>query len=195
MAPINPARVPSGLGRFYRTTRRIRGLLAFGALICLLLLVGTVVLNVVLRYGFGSPLPGTIEYVSYWYMVPIAFLSFGLTESADEHIDAPILSHSLSKGLQRELFLLGRAMFVIVMVAIAWWGWQEAVTMYEIGERGGAAGTPIWPTRFFVPIGAIACALEAVLAMVREIQGYGAGVSEGSDGGHLADADISPMQT
>jgi TRAP-type C4-dicarboxylate transport system permease small subunit len=52
--------------------------------------------NVALRYVFNSPLGGTLEYVSYWYMPIVAFLGMILAKQARQIIEAPILFDRLS---------------------------------------------------------------------------------------------------
>lgn len=133
----------------------------------LVLLLATLVIDVTLRFAFSIPLPGTIEYASFWYMAAIGFLGLALAERHNEHIDVPIVFDRLPPPIQRELTIVGKSLFAVVMLAIAVWGWEEAVRQWEIGERGGAAGVLVWPTRFLVPLGAAACAIE-LLATVLE---------------------------
>lgn len=129
-------------------------------------LLGTVLTDVTLRFVFNQPIAGSIEYVSYWYMVAIAFCGIALAERYGEHIDAPLVFDRLPRSLRREFDIVSRVLFVILLVAIAWWGWQEALRQYDLGERGGAAGVAIWPGRFLVPLGATACAFEVIIRLV-----------------------------
>lgn len=134
------------------------------------LLMIHVVLDTFLRYAFNSPLPGTTEYVQHWYMVGIAFLGFAVAERRGEHIEAPLIFDRLPPTLQREFTFVSVLLTIGVLLFIAWWGWEQAMTQLERGERGGAARTTIWPTRFFVPLGALALAIELIprLAVWRE---------------------------
>src|SRR5699024_5462212 len=112
---------------------------------------------------FNQPIAGSIEYVSYWYMVAIAFCGIALAERYGEHIDAPLVFDRLPRSVRKEFTIVARVLTVLLMIAIAWWGWHEALRQYEFREQGGAAGVPIWPGRFLVPLGATACALEVVI--------------------------------
>ncbi|WP_245788987.1 TRAP transporter small permease [Amycolatopsis marina] len=123
----------------------------------------TVLTDAVLRFAVSSPLAGSMEYVSFWYMVAIAFFGFALAERYGEHIDAPLIFDRLPAQLRREFVVVGKVLFLIVLISMAWWGWEEALRQYAVGERGGAAGVAIWPARFFVPIGATACAIEVIV--------------------------------
>ena len=136
------------------------GLLGYAGVLMLML---TVVADTVLRYAFNSPIQGTIEYVSYWYMIPIGFFGMVLAERDNEHIEAPIVFDRLPVAIQREFTAITKVLFVIFLLGVAWWGFDEAMKQYAVRERGGAAGVTIWPTRFFVPLGAVALAIEVVL--------------------------------
>ena len=59
--------------------------------IMILLLVGHVTLDVVMRFVFGTPLNATILYVSAFYMVAIAFLPLAAVEQRDGHIAVELL--------------------------------------------------------------------------------------------------------
>lgn len=151
--------------RWLRWPGQLAGLL--GGVAVVLLLV-TVLTDVTLRFAFTMPLPGTIEYVSFWYMAAISFLGLALAERHGEHIDAPIIVDRLPASIRRELTVIGKALFAAVMIAIAVWGWEEAVRQSEIGERGGAAGVLLWPARFLVPIGAAACVIELLSSLIAQ---------------------------
>lgn len=135
-----------------------------GAAVVLLLL--TVVADVTLRFILNHPLPGATEYVSFWYMVAIAFLGLSMAERHGEHIDAPIVFERLSVGVRREFTVISKVLFAATMAVMAWYGWEEAVRQFEIGERAGAAAVPIWPARFLVPLGTAACAADVMASLL-----------------------------
>ncbi|WP_177242669.1 TRAP transporter large permease subunit [Amycolatopsis marina] len=134
--------------------------------VAVVLLLTTVLVDVTLRFAFSKPLPGTIEYVSFWYMTAIGFLGLALAERHGEHIDAPIVFDRLPGPIRRELIVIAKVLFAVVMIAIAVWGWEEAVRQWEIGERGAAAGVVLWPARFLVPLGAAACVIEIAAGLL-----------------------------
>lgn len=151
--------------RQLRWPGQLAGLL--GGIAVVLLLV-TVLIDVTLRFAFSMPLPGTIEYVSFWYMGAISFLGMALAERHGEHIDAPLVFDRLPAPIRREVIVIGKVLFAAVMIAIAVWGWEEAVRQWEIGERGGAAGVALWPARFLVPLGAAACVIELLSSLLAQ---------------------------
>src|SRR5690606_24283549 len=59
-----------------------------------------ILLDASMRSMFSSPIPGTLEYVQYWWMILIAFGWLALASYTGEHIDAPILSDRLTPRVQ-----------------------------------------------------------------------------------------------
>lgn len=149
----------------------------------MVLLLVTILADATLRFALNKPISGTLEYVAYWYMIPIAFCGMALAERYGEHIDAPLIFDRLPANLRREFEVVGKLLFLAVLLAMLWWGWEEAVRQYEFGERGAAAGVAIWPTRFLVPLGAAACAIEVLVNVIagakphRSDMGVDAGVT------------------
>lgn len=158
--------MPAGLKRIAGTVVRFLSAAVVGlgwlGRVGVFLLMMHVVSDTFLRYAFNNPLPGTTEYVQHWYMVGIAFLGFAAAERRGEHIEAPLIYDRLPATVQREFTFIAVLLTIGVLLLVAWWGWDEAMTQMERGERGGAARTTIWPTRFFVPIGAIALVGELI---------------------------------
>lgn len=165
-----------------RVLGAVRAAVARGGELGTVLLLAHVLADAVLRFVFNRPLTGTIEYVSFWWMVAIVFLGLSIAERDDEHIDAPIVFDRLPAPLQREFAVFGRLLFLAVLAALGWWGWQEAVQQQSFGARGGAAGVSTWPGRYLLPVGAAACALEVVariLATLRTPAGDDSGIEAG----------------
>lgn len=148
-----------------------RSLITFVGSAGTVLLLVTILADAILRFTVNKPIAGTLEYVSYWYMVPIAFCGMALAERRGEHVDAPLIFDRLPVNIRREFTVVGKLLFLAVLIAVSLWGWEEAVRQYEFGERGAAAGVPIWPTRFLVPIGAAACAIEVLVNIFANLAG------------------------
>lgn len=119
-----------------------------------------VVLNVVGRHFFETPIPGTLEFSQYWYIAAIVFFGLAIAQRRDEHISAPILFDRLSPGLKTEFTIVGGGLTVLLLFAIAWWGWQEAAAQMALGATGTVSNIAIWPPRFFVTIGCVTFLLE-----------------------------------
>lgn len=144
---------------------RLNGLLVlFGALV-VFAMMAHVTVDVVAQLLFTAPVPLTLEVVTYYYMVIIAFIPLAAVERKDGHIKVDILVQFLPRILQRLIdalhSLLGAAFFGFV----AWVTLREAIQRYQFGEFVmGAHAMIVWPGRFALPIG---LALFALLLGVK----------------------------
>lgn len=123
--------------------------------ILVLILVGHVTLDVIMRFVFNTPLNATILYVSAFYMVAIAFLPLAMVEQKDMNISVELLTDRLPKKAQGFLAVLATVLTALVTATVAVRTGQEALTKYATGaysmESGGRIIT--WPSYFFLPIG------------------------------------------
>lgn len=123
--------------------------------IMVLLLVGHVTLDVVMRFVFNTPLNATILYVSAFYMVAIAFLPLAAVEQRDGHIAVELLVEKFPRKIQT--FLTGTALLltIIVTTTVAIRTGDEALAKYLGGSFSIEAGGKIitWPTYLALPLG------------------------------------------
>ena len=88
------------ISRFLSTCATCTSVLA-GAAVALMMV--QVTLDVAMRHLFGSPLPGTLTIVSYYYMVIAAFVPLALAEQREAHISVEFVTDLMPKGVQRHL--------------------------------------------------------------------------------------------
>jgi len=131
-----------------------------------------VVLDVAMRSLFNQPAPATLEVSQFWYMPLIVFLGLAIAERTDQHISAPIVYDHLSSRLKLEFTIIGTALSVALLVGMAWYGFEQAMTLMKQGAIGIGSGVPIWQPRFLVPLGSILFALELTARLVRHIRDY-----------------------
>lgn len=151
----------------------------------LLLLMLHVGLDVGLRYLANQPMPGTIEYIQYYYMPIVALFGLAVAHSRSEHIEAPILFDRLPAAYRRHFRVLGLVVVLAFAAAVTWQGTGYALTAFERGDIGGSTGLVIWPARFFVPIGLGMYALHVVVDLIRPAADQAereAGTGGGDDG-------------
>ncbi|WP_420392085.1 TRAP transporter small permease [Acuticoccus sp.] len=137
---------------------------------CLTLMMLHVTADVVGRYAFNAPLPGTITFVSNFYMVGVAFLALALTERRGAHVSVEVVFDLLPPPVRRTLTLLARALTTVALGLIAVRTLLEANAKAEIGAaiQQGSITIPIWPSYYVVPVGCALMALVALLLLVRE---------------------------
>jgi len=142
-------------GRFLRA-------LALAAGVVLLLLMGFIVIDVVLRYVFNAPFSSSKE-VTEFAMVLIVFLSIAYCGWAGSHIAidllAPLLERPSLRYLPAIISFVGAALFVV----IAWRVTLETIAM--LPQKSNMLRMPHYPFRFTVAFG------SAIFALVMLIQG------------------------
>lgn len=110
-----------------------------------------VLANVFMRYFFNSPIPNTLEVVSYWYMPIVAYLGFVLAKAAKEFIDAPLIFDSLTWGNRRILVIVFSIIGIGGCLLFAYFTFvDEALHGLATQATGGVSNLPIWPV-FFLP--------------------------------------------
>ncbi|MFP1677147.1 TRAP transporter small permease [Alloalcanivorax sp. C16-2] len=111
--------------------------------------------DVVLRYLFSAPLPGTITYVSNYYMIIATFVPLAYAEKLDAHVTVEVVAERLPRRLQRHLahWLLPVCAVVLSFMTVK--TWTEAVSKYQMNASLVEGGTTIitWPGYFMLPLG------------------------------------------
>lgn len=123
--------------------------------IMVLLLVGHVTLDVIMRFVFETPLNSTILYVSAFYMVAIAFLPLGAVEQRDGNIAVELLVDKFPTKVQTFLSGFALLLTVIVTATVAIRTGDEALAKYLGGSFSIEAGGKVitWPTYLALPLG------------------------------------------
>jgi TRAP-type mannitol/chloroaromatic compound transport system permease small subunit len=141
-----------------------------GALGVLLIMV-QVVVDTSARFLLGStPVPGTFEYVQYWWMPLVAFGGLAMAEAHNEHIAAPVVFDRLSTSTRKAWLLVGNAFMVISALLLTVYVWTGALDAQKLGESRGAANIPVWPLRYWVAIGAALYGLQIIIGTIRELR-------------------------
>ena len=126
------------------------------ALACafMLLMMVHVAADVALRFFFGGRLIGTLEIVSYYYMVAIVFLSLGHVELRGAHIRVDLFAKLMPRGVQLALYIFACAL------GLAFFGMlfrQSALDAIDATARAEEAMSNftfyIWPARWALPVG------------------------------------------
>ncbi len=124
--------------------------------VALITMMIVVVLDVSLKYLFHQPVPGTLEMVSYLFMAACAFLPFAFVQKKEGHIVMTLATDWLPANALRLLVGVTSLIGAAYMFLFSWSSGVEAMEMTLIGESTSAIyfEIPIWPARWFVPIGA-----------------------------------------
>lgn len=141
----------------------------FVGALCVVLIVIHVVADVASRLLFDHPLPGTIAFVSNFYMVAIVFLALALVERQDRHIAVDLIWTHLPPRARHWTGVFACLASAVVYGAIAISGWNLAVARYRVGAiiEENLTRVPVWPTYFLIPVG---CAVMVLVALLRAVQ-------------------------
>lgn len=155
----------------------MRGVAAgFDALVALLVLVGEIIVailclhivaEIIANWVFASPIDGTTSIVSRWYMVPLVFLPLAWVERRGAHIRAEIFTRGLGPRASGLLDLAITAAMIAYCALLAWHGVGEALEATAANEQIELVDSsiPVWPTRWFVPLGFAIMGLAALLCL------------------------------
>lgn len=142
-----------------------------GASVVLMML--NVTADVALKVFWNSPIQGTIEISSFYYMIAIVMLPLALVEYDDQQIVVDMVFNSLPAALQRGCIVLSCLAATVALSAIAWRTGQDAVRAFNVGEVVmGSREVVVWPSRCLLPIGFGLAAIAAFLRMSMAIRGY-----------------------
>ena len=129
-------------------------------------------LDVAARKLFGTPLPGTLTIVTYYYMLILAFAPLAAVEAVRGHIAIGFLGEGRTRPSRRHARSLMDLAAGLMMALLAWRGWIAAVRDWDIGavQAQSSLMVPVWPARFVVPLGAGLMALVLVGRFVARLR-------------------------
>lgn len=149
-----------------RFTDRIAQFLALLAAVGVLAMMLHVGADVIWRTLSGRPLPATVEIVSRYYMVIIAFLPVALVERQNAMISVELIDAAMGPTARRlsniAVALLALAIYAVMVRTT----WTTAMQNFHTGTFVVALNSKIqvWPTYFIPPVG---FALAGFVVLVR----------------------------
>ncbi|WP_164662289.1 TRAP transporter small permease [Tropicibacter sp. Alg240-R139] len=153
------------LAKISRLTARIVGLLGAIVIVAMMLHITA---DVIARYALGSPLSGTLEIVSRYYMVAIAFLPLAWVEHRNQMISVSAFDSLLSRRVVQIRDVVVALISFGAFGLLAWATWGNAREAIErkafvlaLGER-----IPVWPTYLLLPVG---FGLVAIIVLIRVV--------------------------
>lgn len=108
--------------------------------------------NVVSRLAGFGPLPGAIELVTRWWMVPLVFAGWALAHLGNEHIRVEFISDLSNRTIRNALYWINNALLLLFLSLLTVGSFLGAQQNRLRGEYGIDTGAPVWITRYAVPI-------------------------------------------
>jgi len=145
--------------------------LALGATFLVLMAVHITV-DVVLRLVLGGAFPGTLEVVSFYYMVYAVFLPLAFVERRGEHIEVDVFFNLMPAAIQRWLYGLSCVLGLAYFGALSWQSLLDAVAATASRETAMANFTfYIWPARWALVVGFMAACLALLANLCKAAAG------------------------
>ena len=120
----------------------------------MLLMMAHITTDVIVRFFFDGRIIGTLEIVSYYYMVALVFLSLGFVELRHEHIRVDLFAQMMPPLVQLGLYLLACVLGMIFFGMLGWQSLRDALSATGRAEEAMSNFTfYIWPARWALPIG------------------------------------------
>ncbi|WP_299818927.1 TRAP transporter small permease [uncultured Jannaschia sp.] len=140
--------------------------IASAALACfvMVLMMGHITLDVGVRYFLNGQIVGTLEWVSFYYMVALVFLALGFVEYRNENIRVDLFAQMMPRGAQLALYVFACLLGLVFFGMLTWQSFWDAMRATARGEEAMSNFRfLIWPARWALPAG-FAGVFLAVLA-------------------------------
>ena len=123
--------------------------------------------DVVGRFFFGSPVPGTTELIKS-VLLAIVFLGVPLTLRRNAHIRTTVLVRRFSKKAKTTVSVIGSCIGAVVFALVCVYGWEAAVKAWEVQEfEGVQLRVPTYPSRFIMVLGSALLVIQYLINIVR----------------------------
>ncbi len=111
--------------------------------------------DVLLKYVFNSPIPGTLEIVSAIYMTIVVFFPLMAVTLFDGHISVTLFSELLNLRARKIMIFLVSLFCFLVTAYVFYAGFDQALRKMAAGESWETASgyISIWYARWSFPIG------------------------------------------
>jgi TRAP-type C4-dicarboxylate transport system permease small subunit len=141
------------------------------AAVCMLFMALVVVINVVGRYFFHSPLPATIELVG---LAAAILISFSLLPSQlhNRNIAVPIVVEKLGQRAMKVFAICSLALSLCIVGVLMWTAVHLAWEMLSQFEVTSVLRVPLAPFRF---VWALGCALLFIILIIQFVRSFARG--------------------
>lgn len=139
---------------------------------CVLLMGLNVVIDVAMRNLARTPLPGTLDLVTYLWMPCLALLALGYAEIRDEQIRVTLLVDATSERSRRRQAAVVEALTAALGAWMTYLAIGAAIRSFEISETTiSASWLPLWPIRVVVVLSFALFSLSALARIYRILAG------------------------
>ena len=149
------------------------------SIVCLILMMGHVVLDVFMKITFNSPIIGTLETVSYYYMVGAVFLPLAAVELKKENVHVDLFIQFAPILVRRAVIIFGNIICALYFGGLCYQTLIDAVKAYAYKETIMSNYLfYVWPSRWALPLGFLAVVLVFVSSTLRQLREFLSSPSE-----------------
>lgn len=159
------------LAQAERLARWMSNALLILAAVAILLMMLHIVADVVGRYFFDHPVPGTMETTTIYYMVAVSVLPWAYVTQHDGQIVVELFTSGLSRRNLAGLQVLVGLLTFVALAVLAWMTGVDAVAETVLGEvrESGTMMILQWPSRWFLPAGSGLSAICVLLQVFHHL--------------------------
>lgn len=157
------------LRRLNKIIDRVSDSTARGVSYLIFILMLLVPFEVMMRYVFNRPTIWSMEITQF---ILCALIAFGgaYTLRTGGHVNVDILYHRLGVRTRAIINSFTYLILFFFLVMLIWKSWDVAVRSFKWGETSSSSfNPPIWPVKFFIPLGGFLLLLQAVAGYIRNI--------------------------
>ena len=107
-----------------RLAEKLTRLLAWVSGLVVLLMMFHVMIDVLGKYLFNAPLPGTAEVVAAYYMIGAVFLPLAYVEAAGGSIVVEVIYEQVSPRAQKVMLVAADIISAVYYSVLAWFSWD-----------------------------------------------------------------------
>src|SRR5690606_37732738 len=140
------------------------------ASLALLLMTLFVTYEVVARYFFNSPTIWAWD-LNVQLMVMVLMLGFAEVLRQDLHVRVDVVLTVLPARVKTWLDILFAPIFLFIVIMLTWSSWKYFSASFSRLEHASTVlSPPLYPVKFFLPLGAALLVLQGALKLYRDIR-------------------------
>jgi len=144
-------------------------LLAYLSCLALLVMALHVTADVVWRALFNTPILGTLEIGTHYYMIAVSFLALGYVQMKDGHVAVEFVVHSMRMRPRMVLEFFALLITFVFSLYYLYYSWVSAMQKTRIGEYVLVHSEPmtIWPSRWILVVGVFGFSFILLIQLFR----------------------------
>ncbi len=130
----------------------------------LFLMMVWIFIDVILRYFFHSPLPGTMEITGEYLLPVMVYLAVSYTQQQNGHVFVDFLYHKFSKGTKRIVGVFTNLIALLLFIILSYNNFQEGLKYIKKDIRSvGILDYPLAPALMIISLGILIMCIRLLI--------------------------------